>query len=303
MDTARERVFATEELFETILSFLPFKTLFYIRRVSKRWAEGIDESVTLQQKMFLRPRDQPELWVVDRKHKPGANNYGKQYNHLNDTELNLKRVKVPENDRRPITPVTLNPLLEDDNNTVTSRPNILRKAIGCDFEEVTYRGWTDAFWDQGNINAANASFWNTFLTDPPCHKVEVRLFALRLDSTRLPIKPSNARPALAAVGLSDGGVLQVVSSAGVRMGDVLLACLTARSYAMGGCPSCWLWKRRDATVLDAVDAMTQAVGIERIAKRWGVFFRLRLHRVGDAQPLIATDAERAEANEDWEQMR
>lgn len=61
MNTARKSVFATGELFEGILSFLPFKTLFYIRRVSKRWATVIDGSVTLQQKMFLRPRDEPEL--------------------------------------------------------------------------------------------------------------------------------------------------------------------------------------------------------------------------------------------------
>ena len=158
MDTARERVFATEELFEGILSFLPFKKLFYIRRVSKRWAEGIDGSVTLQQKMFLQPRDQPELWIVDRKHKLGANNYRKKYEHLNDTELKFKRVKVSEDDSRPITPVTLNPLLKDDNNTVISRSNIFRMAIGCDFEEATNCGSTDAFRDQGNSSVANASF-------------------------------------------------------------------------------------------------------------------------------------------------
>jgi hypothetical protein len=297
-DTARERVFETQELFEGILSFLPFKKLFYIRTVSKHWADEIDGSVTLQQKMFLKPRDQPELWIVERKHKPGANNYGKRYNHLNDTELKFRRVKPPEDDGRPINPVTLNPLLEDDNNTVTSRSNILRMAVGCDFEEATYRGWTDAFRDQDHINTANASFWNTFLTDPPYHKVEIQLFALRLDDARLPVEPSNARPVLAAVVLSDGGGLPVASSAGVRMRDVLLASLTARSYAIGGCPVRWLWKRCDATVLDAVEAMKQAIGGERIAKRWGVFFRLRLCRVGDAHPLLATDEERAAANKD-----
>lgn len=81
-DTARERVFKTEELLEGILSFLPFKTLFYIRRVSKRWAEGIDGSIVLQQKMFLRPRDQPELWRLDDQ-------------HLIDTGVGFRRVRIP----------------------------------------------------------------------------------------------------------------------------------------------------------------------------------------------------------------
>lgn len=72
---ARKSVFATEELFEGILSFLPFKPLFYIRRVSKRWATAIDGFATLQQKMFLRPRDEPELWIVERSRKVGAHQF------------------------------------------------------------------------------------------------------------------------------------------------------------------------------------------------------------------------------------
>ena len=84
------------------------------------------------------------------------------------------------------------------------------------------------------------------------------------------------------------------------MRDVLLASLAARRYAMGGLPARWLWKRRDATVLDAVEAMRREVGSERFSKRWGMFFRLSLCRVGDAQPLLAMDEERADANKDWE---
>jgi hypothetical protein len=301
MNTARTNVFATEELFEGILSFLPFKTLFYIRRVSKRWASVIDGSVTLQQKMFLRPRDEPELWIVERKHKVGAHQFEGKYEHLNDTELKFRRVKVLEDDERPITPVALNPLLEDGNNTVTRRSNILRMAVGCEFEEATYSGWTDAFWDQGHGSPTNASFWNTFLTDPPCHKIDVYMFGLRLDDTAPPSQPSkdHPNPIVAALGFPEHQRLTIESDAGVRMRDVLPPCLTARGFAQGGRAGRWLWNSRDATIRDAVEAMKERVGSQCISKRWGLFLRLRLYRVGGAQPLLATDEERTAANVDW----
>lgn len=90
MDAARERVFATEELFEGILSLLPLKTFFYIRKVSKRWASGINGSVDLQQRMFLRPWDKPELWTLI---------------FLNEGDSKWQRVKGPQDDGRSITPV------------------------------------------------------------------------------------------------------------------------------------------------------------------------------------------------------
>lgn len=300
MGAARERVFTTEELLEGILSFLPFKTLFYIRRVSKSWAGSIDGSATLQQKMFLRPRDQPELWILDQKHKVGAHQFEGKYEHLNDTELKFRRVKVPEDNQKPVTPVTLNPLLDDGNNTVTRRSNILRMAIGCEFESATFRGWTDPFSDQSHGSAANASFWNTFVTDPPCHKVAVEMFGLRLNDIKLPPRLSQGRPLLAAVNFSSTGCLPIVSNAGVRMRDVLLQCLTARGFAQGGPLQRVLWRCHGATIHDAVHAVEGRFGRECFSKRWGLFLRLRLYRVGGAQPLLATDEERVAANLDWE---
>jgi hypothetical protein len=64
-DPAREGVSGTDELFEGILSFLPVKTIYCVQLVSKRWAVVIANSVSLQQKIFLRLRDQPELWIMN----------------------------------------------------------------------------------------------------------------------------------------------------------------------------------------------------------------------------------------------
>jgi hypothetical protein len=299
MNTARKSVFATRELFEGILSFLPFKTVFYIRRVSKRWATVIDGSVTLQQKMFLRPRDEPELWIVERSHKIGAHQLEGKYKHLNETELKFRRVKVPEDDQKSIHPVTPNPLLGHGDNTVTRRSNVLRMAIGCEFEEAIYSGWTDAFSGQSHGSVANANFWNTFLTDPPCRKVAVETFGLRLDDTQPPLQSTQGRPLLAAVNFSSAGCLPIVSDAGVRMRDVLLLCLTARGFAQGGSLQHLSWRHHGAAIHDAIQAVEERFGRECISKRWALFLRLRLYRVGGAQPLLATDEERVVANLDW----
>ena len=303
MDTARRHVLETEELLEEILSFLQFKNLFYVRRVSKRWAGLIDRSANLQQKMFLRPRNPSELWVVDTKHKPGAHNYlnSKRYKHLDDKELAFRRVKISEGNKKSIAPVTLNPILKDDNISHPRLSNALRVTAGCEIEVVTHRSWIDALWDGNTHHPTNASFWNTFLTDPPCHKVDVQLFALRLDDTAPPLRPSSLHPnpIMATVSFPDSQRLTIESSAGVRMRDVLLASLTTRGDAQGGRVRDRSWSGRDSTVRDVVEAVSREVGSEGISERWGVFFRLRLCKVGDAQVLLATDEERDAANLGW----
>jgi hypothetical protein len=301
MDATSRRVLETEELLEGILSFLPFKNLFYVRRVSKRWAGLIDRSANLQQKMFLRPRDLPELWAVDRRHRPGANSYRKGYKHLNNTDFRFRRVKAPEDDKKSATPAVLNPLLDNDHISYSGLPNALRVATGCEIEVVTHRSWTDALWDGNTHHPTNASFWNTFLADPPCHKVEVQLFSLRLDDIVPPTRPSNLHPnpIMATVSFPDSQRLTIESSAGVRMRDVLLASLTTRGDAQGGRVRGRSWRGRDSTVRDVVEAVSREVGSEGISERWGVFFRLRLCKVGDAQVLLATDEERVAANLGW----
>jgi hypothetical protein len=293
-DAARERVFKTEELFAGILSFLPFKTLFNIRRVSKCWAEGIDNSITLQQKMALRPRDHPELWILDRKHKIGANFYSAKYAHLNDTQLRFRRVKIPPDGSKPITPVKLNSMLRHNDSWMT---NVLKMATGGGFkEEVVYIGRTDAFWDGG----INASFWNTFLTDPPCHRVEVVHFVLYLDELTLSTQPVERPRIKAIIPLPEPRGLTIESNAGLRMLDILKACLTARGRARGWFLEPQPWVGDDATILDAVEAVEEKVGRESVSKKPRASLRMRLIGVGSAMPMIATDHERADANKGWE---
>jgi hypothetical protein len=238
---------------------------------------------------------------VDRKHKVGVRKFKTKYAYLNDTELSFRRVKIPQDGTEVATPVTLNPMLANG-NIDSLRCNAIRVAVGCEIEIVKYQGWVDALGDQGDSNAANTSFWNTFLTDPPCHKVEVQMVMLRLDDTAPPWQSSepDRSPITARVRFAGPQRLTIESNAGVRMRDVLLPCLTARGDAWGRSPESQSWKRRGATIHDAIEALKEEVGGEGISMRWGLLLRLRLFRVGNAQPVIATDAERADANEDWE---
>lgn len=62
-DATRQAVFSTHELVENIVSRLPQKDLFRYRRVSKHFKSAIEDSPTLQQTMFLRPRGTPrQTW-------------------------------------------------------------------------------------------------------------------------------------------------------------------------------------------------------------------------------------------------
>jgi hypothetical protein len=225
-NTPRESVFGTGELLESILSFLLNKNLLCVQRVSRSWASAIDSSVILQQKMFLRPRDQPKLWILDKERKVGANTHTRRgYAQFNDTELKFRRVEDSLDDSRTLTPVTLNPLLE---NTNPYMANSLRMALGRYSEMVTYTGRIDALGDR------NASFWTTYLTDPPCHRVNVRFFRLRFDDVDL-TRHARLRPYIAAwVNFSGISDLTVESNAALTMDDILQACLTNR----GGAISC-----------------------------------------------------------------
>lgn len=62
--TARNAVFDTIELLEEILVRLPFKNLFLVQRVSRRFQEVITTSFQIQQKMFLRQREREKSWML-----------------------------------------------------------------------------------------------------------------------------------------------------------------------------------------------------------------------------------------------
>ncbi|GAB7325172.1 hypothetical protein MBLNU13_g09252t1 [Cladosporium sp. NU13] len=90
-------------------------------------------------------------------------------------------------------------------------------AIG--YEYVSHIGHSYTFPD------SNASFWNTFITDPPCHEANILSFTLNLDYPTPPAQQPNHDPTLTIVNFLDTNGLTIGSDAGLRMGDVLQVCL------------------------------------------------------------------------------
>jgi len=100
MDAARKAVLNTSELLESILVFLPPKTLFGVQRVSKQFQAIIATSVPIQEKMFLRFRNKSqESWLLKEKITP------------TDTDRYFVECTKPSPDLTLRKPTELNPFL------------------------------------------------------------------------------------------------------------------------------------------------------------------------------------------------
>jgi hypothetical protein len=222
LNSARKDVFETTEILENILSFLPAKNIFGVRRVSRLWNDIIAASIRLQEKMFLRLDNKPqEMWTVDEEHKIGANNFEKQYCHLNNTAMTFRRINDrPAWPRSVISPIALNPMLR---RMYTNLPNVLRGLMRGPSEAATFTSWVD-FLQHGK-----SDFWNTHLTGPPCLGASVVCLTLCFGR-----------------GWSDSGL---------TMRDVLKFAFEIRRGINCNSSDSTRWVHRHATMYDAIDAI------------------------------------------------
>ena len=58
--SACQDVLGTTELLEHIISFLPMKMIFTIQSVTKQWRDVIATSPSIEEKIFLRPKNTPK---------------------------------------------------------------------------------------------------------------------------------------------------------------------------------------------------------------------------------------------------
>lgn len=167
LERARKHVFGTNELLENILSFLPAKNIFRIRKVSKYWDNVVEGSFNLRRKMFLHDNNKPreEVWTLDAQHKVGANDFKIPCTRLNNTQLKFRRVDVLQDGGKiAITPVVLNPMLA---RHCTRTPNVtkMHDEWRKDGESVNFTVWVDPFRQDCS------SLWKRYLCDRPCHRV------------------------------------------------------------------------------------------------------------------------------------
>lgn len=108
-DVSRQAVLNTNELLEGILAFLPPKQLFANQRVCKQWRNVIANSPELQRKMFLRVDEVPrQTW--------GLKIEISGPDHKIHSELRRFDNCLPSPVWTPVTPITLSPHLEINNN-------------------------------------------------------------------------------------------------------------------------------------------------------------------------------------------
>jgi hypothetical protein len=110
-DAARKAVFNTSELLESILVCLPPKTLFGVQRVSKQFQAIIATSVPIQEKMFLRVCNEPQVsWLLKEQFTTsGVNRYF------------VESARKPRDPKSRV-PTKLNPFLSKTiNNTCAER--------------------------------------------------------------------------------------------------------------------------------------------------------------------------------------
>jgi hypothetical protein len=110
-DASRQAVLQTNELLESILSFLPQKDLFVVGRVSKSWRAAIVGSLGMRRKMMLRLDDATrQTWEV-----VFDDPYDKDPDHpVHMSRVDVDPVLVPSGSypRYYVKPVQLGPYFE-----------------------------------------------------------------------------------------------------------------------------------------------------------------------------------------------
>lgn len=159
---SRPTVFGTTEILENILSFLPFNTIFGVKGVCRQWKSLIVRSLAIQEKQFLRLRnDISETWMLTDSNFIPCNVNGLPY----DSELNFRMVSTADvessswrNNAAGVLhlykPVILNPLLHRDEDSLIGE---LQQRVVHAFSVAV-----------GGPYARHHSFRDMYLTDPPC---------------------------------------------------------------------------------------------------------------------------------------
>jgi hypothetical protein len=146
--SACQGAFGTTELLEHIISFLPMKKIFTIRRISKRWRDVIATSPSIQEKISLRLKITPKQTCEP--HKLG----------WPKTTGALHRLTRPD-----LTLVSLNPELQHDPICKDRRYGLTRPGHG---RRVMVQ------WGPTPIKQCHSLF-DTYISDPLCKYAEVSL--------------------------------------------------------------------------------------------------------------------------------
>jgi hypothetical protein len=196
------------EILENVLRFLQFKTVFGVQRVCRQWKDLIASSPAIQEKLFLRLRnDTSETWMSMNSKSVPCN-----IRELpRDSELNFRMVNTVEVEsgswrhtapgvKHLFKPVALNPLLSRTSTSVFE----LERGGGHTFKV-----------DVPAAYSPHHSYRDIYLTDPPCRDCTIEL------------EFSKTRPG--PNGLTwRGGKATVQSNKALTLGDLIDCALKSR---------------------------------------------------------------------------
>jgi len=272
-DAPRQAALQTTEILENILSYLPNRNFFGVQRVCRQWKDVIAGSPTIQDKLFLKLRDEtPETWILT---NPVSFEY--IYDHDNFDIRTVKKkfriasaAQVKSRDKTSFgqvplfMPVTLNPLLERWNVTglwIEEHP-VEHAAIFSAEAHLTQ------FAQHGSARA-------TFITDPPCNEVKVMLH----------YNPRPSRPGFYFLA----GHVKFRSDRPLTVGDAIDKALESRIM--------WWRQTYRHTSTDVLGDLTAAQKIDELEKEHSCKLVLSCVSITLAlndtkiQPLPLTDAE------------
>jgi hypothetical protein len=195
--SACQSVLETTELLEHIISFLPMKKIFHIQQVSKQWRNVIATSPSIEEKMFLRLKTTPKETCDPR-----------EVEWLN---------RVLQRHRRPVpstfTLVSLNPELKHDAVCTMRR---------CGLTCARHGTRVMVQWGPAPIKQCHSLF-DTYISDPPCKRVEVSL-AVRFNRKSRSVQDSESEYPI-KLWLSN---ITASSDSGLTFQDILRAALNAQ---------------------------------------------------------------------------
>jgi len=248
---ALSQVFGTNELLENIISFLPLKQLFDVKRVSKQWKSLVDNSPGIQEKLFIRRSNkESEFWVLKEARRLGlqpfgicrkCENYGVRLRFIRHIDSH------PPTRICTVISVTLNPILQESCLAVTPDGTISHKNRLLPGPSVNYSAWVNA------LRYNEACIQNMFVTDPHCDTAYIEYLIIYFGNPKpalpYPDIDHNYRhhPRLDTLRVSVSGIT-VEARSGLRMRDILRAALRSRGTARCTLSDRTYCERRDTTM-------------------------------------------------------
>lgn len=266
-NAARQKVIDTNELLESFIVHSPAKNISGIQRVCKHFRVVIAASSGIQEKMFLRLKNQArETWVLESEWSP---------------------LPPKPNEREKPYFRNLTPSDKASNYNIKS-PVVLNQNLHLVKLQTSY-----TFMDRISINGVEVvtlpweptvfrrhlSLFDTFITDPPLHRAKFHI-VLRAQSDGHEYPTGNDGKDFDVVGMMH--IIRIELETGLTLGKIFSEALKMRGARIRS-----TWTSSDPNLSDSEMTFTDA--IDRFEERTGSVALMDLHQTRGRFDLILFD--------------